>query len=435
MDFIYVMLITTTFFIFLCVVFKSAGINFVGRKSHPLTLFVVMQFCILSLPGVILISFLGFESKRYAGIDETIKSSVGYWYVYSLFVYFFILFLLLKSFRCVWYDKFVAEKIDNKCNDDLFNIVLFMALILFVLKIVFSKPAPLWYLMLGDAHTAYAVRVDMQLNHEKYYIPYISKFISQYLVYQFYFCLYYFVFAVKKNKRMFLGVMLSFVIAAIECLYDTQKAPFIFMLVGALFIFYLKKQSFLKVTLPVLMIFFVLIVMQSVVSDSDLLVGVNHAVDRFILGQNQGFYHIINSINPDPKYWFNGFYFIKQLGVEVSRADVDVLPYTIYKDSEIVNVNSYYLGEAWSMFGVLGLILSPFIVAIMTFVYVKVIDLLIGNEALMTIPFMVYFIPTINVQQSFNYFLYSKSFCLSLLLFLMTIVIIKSIFFAIARSK
>jgi oligosaccharide repeat unit polymerase len=411
----------------LCKVFKVADIEFLGDKAHPFSLFIIMQFCILSLPGVILISFFNFESRRYVGIDESLRASIGYWYLYSVFVYFSVAFMLFYFFRCNWYSRYIAERINNKENNVLFGIVLCLAITLFLLKVIFSKPAPLWYLLLGDARTAYIVRVDMQLNHDKYYIPYVSKFISQYLVYQFYFCLYYCFFALKKSNKLYFGLVLSFIMATIECLYDTQKAPFIFMLVGALFIFYLKKQSFLKTVFPVLFIFLIVIVMQSVVSGSDLSVGLSHAVDRFILGQNQGFYHIINSINPDPKYWFNGFYLTKQLGLEVSRADVDVLPYTIYKNSDIVNVNSYYLGEAWSMFGFLGLVISPFVVAIMTFVYVKVIDLLIGDEALMTIPFMIYFVPTINVQQSFNYFLYSKSFCLSLFLFIVTIVLVKAI--------
>ncbi|WP_160317087.1 hypothetical protein, partial [Trabulsiella odontotermitis] len=104
-------------------------------------------------------------------------------------------------------------------------------------------------------------------------------------------------------------------------------------------------------------------ILQSFVTGADISESLTRAVDRFVLGQNQGFYHIINSIKPDEKYWFTGFFFVEQFGIIPSRADMDVIPYTIYAGSDIVNVNSYYMGEAWSMFGVMGLLFSPVIVA------------------------------------------------------------------------
>lgn len=426
MDLLYSLLIAGGVFFLLNVTFRYAGMNFTGALAHPFSLFVILQFCILSIPGVVIISFLGYQSNRYAGIDPQMNHTIGYWYIYSFLIYFSFLFVLMKYSGCSWYNKYIAKEIVSDDYHKVFYLVIAFAIALFIIKVSLSKVSPLWYLLLGDANKAYQVRVDMQLNHDKYYLPIVSKFISQYLIYQFYFCLYYFLFIKQKSKSLFVLLSISFFLACIESLYDTQKAPLIFLLVGAIFIIYLKKKNFLKITFPLVLIFIILIILQSFVGGSDLNTGVKHAIDRFILGQNQGFYHIINSIVPDQKYWFNGFYFINQFGIDVSRADVDVLPFTIYKNSSIVNVNSYYLGEAWSMFGTVGLVISPFIVSLVSFLYIKIIDLFIGNEPLFTIPFMIYFIPSMNIQQSFNYFLYSKAFLLSFSLFLLSVLMIKA---------
>ncbi|MFL4183044.1 hypothetical protein, partial [Escherichia coli] len=84
--------------------------------------------------------------------------------------------------------------------------------------------------------------------------------------------------------------------------------------------------------------------------------------------------HIINKITPNEKYWFTNFYFVERLGITPARADVDIIPYLNYVSSlDIVNVNSYYLGEAWSMFGYYGLILSPILVGGAMFIFVKII--------------------------------------------------------------
>ncbi|TOM79142.1 hypothetical protein CGH69_24090, partial [Vibrio parahaemolyticus] len=65
-------------------------------------------------------------------------------------------------------------------------------------------------------------------------------------------------------------------------------------------------------------------------------------------------------------------------GIYPEHADVDVLPYIYNNYTNIVNSNSYFLGQAWSMFGTVGLIISPFCVGFFIYTVVKVIDKIIG---------------------------------------------------------
>lgn len=425
------------FFLVLAYFFKKIGLRLKGPKAHPFALSVIIQFCIFSLPGVILISFLGYDSGRYYGISNEAKFYIGCWYIYSLLIYFVVVYLLCGVFKLRNYNRYVAQEICYERHIVYVTITLLLAVLFMAAKLFFSKKAPLFYLLNGDSVGAYAARVDIQTNPQLYYIPYFSNIISLLIIFQFYFIFYFYVFTSRRPKKLHVYLMVSFLIAMIECLYETQKAPVIFLLFGALFIVYLRKSNIMRIAIPLGAIAFLMILLQSTVSGTDLNEGFNSAADRFLLGQNQGFYHIINSITPDSKYWFTNFYFVERLGVTPARADVDVIPFLNYVSGlDIVNVNSFYLGEAWSMFGYYGLLFSPFIVAFVMFIMVKVLDVLIGFNAAFFIPFAIYILPELRINQSFTYFLYGKDFVFrTILMFVLYYLIVATSSLFMARRR
>lgn len=411
MELIIALCISFIFFIVLAALYKKIGINLSGEKTHPFALSVIIQFCIFSLPGVIIISFLGYSSARYYGISDANRLTIGLWYVYSLAMYFLTFFILAGCFKFKNYSNYAGEPLRYSNNIIHIKVALFLSILFLAVKLFFSKKAPIFFLLEGDFSGAYAARVDIQTNPQLYYIPYFSNLISLLLIFQFYFVFYFYIFADRKNRKMIFFVLLSFCIAATECLYETQKAPIIFLMFGALFIIYLRKNAIMKIAIPIGGVAFIVILLQAIVTGTGLEESLNSAADRFLLGQNQGFYHIINSIIPDSKYWYTNFYFVERLGIQPARADVDVIPYLNYVAGlDIVNVNSYYLGEAWSMLGYGGLLISPFIVAAAMFTFIKCLDLLIGFSPLFFIPYSIYIIPELRINQSFTYFLYGKDF-------------------------
>lgn len=425
MEIFIALFISLLILLFLYKLFDNTPLNFLGPKSHPFGLFVFIQFIVVSVPGVILISFLQYGSERYYGISEYNRFTIGIWYLYTFVMLFFCLYLLIRYGGLNWYKKSVGVTLGYEKYSKYFYMLIFISFMFLLLKLALSKPAPIYYLILGDIDKAYQTRIDMQLNPSEYYIPYFSRFITMFIIYQFYFCFYFYMFASKKKAIMRVLIVFSFIMAALEALYDTQKAPLVFVLLGALFIYQLRNRNIFKLLVPGALLVATVVILQSLVTGADFSESMNKAVDRFILGQNQGFYHILNSIIPNEKYWFNGFFFIEQFGIEPARADMDVLPYTIYAGTDIVNVNSYFMGEAWSMFGYYGILFSPFVVALMIFIYLKIIDLYIGVEPAFGVPFMIYFVPEIRVQQSFTYFLYSKTFVLSFVLFIAIVYTVK----------
>jgi oligosaccharide repeat unit polymerase len=412
--------------VLLTAIYKKAGMSLNGKNVHPFALSIIIQFCIFSLPGVIVVSFLGYDSARYYGISESTRIYIGLWYVYSLLIYFTVFFILASVFRLKNYNRNISHPLSYDKHMVYVTILLFLSIIFLFTKLFFSRKAPIFYLLDGDYAGAYIARVDIQKYPQYYYIPYVSNVMSLLMIFQFYFIFYFYVFSTKKTFKLTCYILISFIIAVIECLYETQKAPIIFLMFGALFIIYLKKNKIIRIIAPLGIIVFFIILLQSTVSGTDLNEGFNSAADRFLLGQNQGFYHIINSITPDSKYWFTNFYFVERLGGTGARADVDVIPFLNYVTSlDIVNVNSYYLGEAWSMFGYYGLLISPVVVALSMFVFIKVLDVLIGVSASFFIPYAIYIIPEFRINQSFTYFLYGKDFVfrtiLMLIIFIMVI--------------
>ncbi|GKV76993.1 hypothetical protein PEC106568_21670 [Pectobacterium carotovorum subsp. carotovorum] len=434
MEIIISMIISCVFYWLLIKIYKLSNVQLTGDKTHPIALFFIIQFCIFSLPGVIIISFFGHDSPRYWGINTDLKFEIGLWYIYSIVIFIIITLFFLKLFNVRFYDKFVSRELNFNSIEKKINIILFISILSLGLNLFFSKTPPLFYLIKGDVEMAYSARFDMQTNPQDYYLPYISNFVSLLLTYQFYFICYCYVFSNKKSSFFKICLLISFIISAINCLYETQKAPLIYLLLGGVFIFYLKRQKINKLIISFFTIAIIATLLQSFVVDVGFFDAIDSSADRFLLGQNQGFYHIINSVTPDEKYWFSGFYFIERLGITTSRADVDIVSYLdFYKGTDVVNVNSYYLGEAWSMFGYYGLIFSPFIVAISFSLFIKIIDFLIGVNSVFFLPYAIYLIPEFRINQSFNYFLYGKEFVFKLIMVFFIISIVT--FFAKIRLK
>lgn len=405
--------------------YHSSGIHLKGPSAHPLSLLIIVQFCIFSFPGVIGISFFGVDSLRYYGISNEMKIEIGLWYIYSVVIFICTNITFLRCFNIHSYQANVGKVIEFKFVKKQIFIILFFAIFSLLAKLAFSKTPPLLYLLSGNAEMAYNARIDIQTNPQDYYLPYISNIVSLLSVYQFYFIFYLYVFTNSKPRGSIILLSLSFLLALIECLYETQKAPLVFLLLGIVFIYYLKKQTITKLFVMFVVLAFCVVMLQAFVIDSDMTLAFESSIDRFIFGQNQGFYHIINSIKPDEKYWFSSFYFIERLGISPSRADVDVIPYLdVYKNVDIVNVNSYYLGEAWSMFGYYGLLFSPFIVGFCTALFIKIIDLLIGFNPIYFIPYSIYIIPEFRINQAFNYFLYGKEFVFKTLMVILIVAIV-----------
>ncbi|HDZ8979843.1 TPA: hypothetical protein RUY06_001730 [Aeromonas veronii] len=412
----YASLLVTIFFAFILKkIYKLSNVSLWGDEAHPIGLFYIIQIFIFSMPGVLMISFMGIKSIRYDGISDVKLLEIGGWYFYALIIMSFVLCVSFKALNMKSYNKAI-KNIDEFYVSNYWSGAVVLIWLCFICTLaqffLFEKPS-IYYLFKGDALVAYQSRVDMQTNPSKYYPPFIRTFFVFINIYQSYITLFIYKGLVNRGKKHSFYLLGSIMIAIYHSFYETQKAPFIMLLMGLIFIMQLYTKN-TKNTIGYMVLLLVSsILITSVIMDLDINSAIEGVFDRVLLGQNQGFYHIINAISPNEKYLFQDFYFAESLGIKVARADIDVLPYIYGDRDDVVNVNSFFLGQAWSMFGLLGLIISPFVVGIVIALIIKIIDVLISHDRVIFVPFMIYMIPSLSVNQSFTQFLYGKYFIIN----------------------
>lgn len=398
----------------LSAIFSYIKIPIFGYKAHPLGLFFLIQIFVFSLPGVFFKSFIDVSSFRYDGINNSTILFIGVIYLYSIFSIMILVPFFLKIFKCNSYSLYFGN-IDNKFNYELISkVYILIGLLCMLFHIYMIKDVPLIKALSGDIRGAYLARVDMQNNPDDYKIPYVSNLLSIFMLYQFLFT--YYLWRIG-NKTRLIYLLLSFIIAFYSITYDIQKYKFIILLISLVFMDTAISGKYRSLLFKSLFIIFALFQLYIwTMPESDNLEFI--IMDRIIFAQNQGFYHMINALTPSDKYWSDGFYFVKRLGLIVEKPDVDVVPYIYGYNAPVVNVNSFFLGQAWAMFGYIGLIFSPIIVSLSISLMVKILDFLVSKLSVFTIPFMFMIIPTMKLNQSFSYFLYGKEYLTNMILFL-----------------
>ncbi|MFM1703589.1 hypothetical protein ACJ5ZS_21665 [Aeromonas salmonicida] len=421
------LLVTIVFAVILKKLYKFSNVALWGSGAHPIGLFYIIQIFIFSMPGVLMISFMGVQSIRYDGISGPKLLEIGGWYFYALMIMSFVLCVSFRIFNISSYNtaiRNINKFYVNNYWSGAVVLIWFCLICTLIQFFLFEKPS-VYYLFKGDALVAYQSRVDMQTNPSKYYPPFIRTFLVFINIYQSYITLFIYKGLVNRSKKHGIYLLVSIVIAIYHSFYETQKAPFIMLIMGLIFIMQLYTKSTKNTIGYIAFLFVISILTTSVIMDLDINSAIEGVFDRVLLGQNQGFYHIINVISPNEKYLFQDFYFAESLGIKVARADIDVLPYIYGDRDDVVNVNSFFLGQAWSMFGLLGLIMSPFIVGIVIAMIIKIIDVLISYDRVIFVPFMIYMIPSLSVNQSFTQFLYGKYFIINFVYVILVFVLFK----------
>uniref|UniRef100_UPI003A96C48C hypothetical protein n=1 Tax=Psychromonas sp. TaxID=1884585 RepID=UPI003A96C48C len=165
---IYLTIMTLSF-----LMFKIFKVKIFGVGSHPIGLFILVQFFVFSLPGVLLVSFGGFESSRYAGISVGKLQEIGFWYLYSYFVFIICICVFYKLGGVKNYKNYLGEK--NKIDvEKQVAILLFLSAIIFIVKLIILGETPLILALRGEVYRANILRTEFQNNLSANQIPYVE---------------------------------------------------------------------------------------------------------------------------------------------------------------------------------------------------------------------------------------------------------------------
>ena len=197
--------------------------------------------------------------------------------------------------------------------------------------------------------------------------------------------------------------------------YELQKAPVFIFIFGLIFIHSFHRGLSWKifVILPILVIgllglnayFF------DITEFEDIAFLIEKVVTRLFIMQNQGMYYIVEHISPDFKWLKNGAILSSVFFSDIpQRADGVVMEKMYGYAPSNVNMNTYFLGQAYSIAGTIGMVISSFIMGSHLCLYLVIFKKLYQKNIAFFMPlsvvFYLFFIP---INQGFNSFLYGRN--------------------------
>jgi hypothetical protein len=391
-----------------------------GWYSYTLPFFVLQIFTLTYLGSFIAFfmksSFLRLEQVSYESIS-IFMAAISY----SIFVLFFVFILYVD----LSWKKKIGTGYTNKNIKSLFNksrmltdlqlVFIFLLLFVYIAYKYFSfyYQSPLYFLISGEVLKAAEARYLIQTGINSVDIKYVSKVIE---ILGFYLVLYTFIlYKIKGNKYYLYSFLLSLALVCSNLIFDAQKAPLVIIFSCLFFVSVSIQRKFTSVIIFILLILSSIIFVSYISSDNesfnfDIIISV---LDRAFIGQNQGMYYIFDYLNVtynDIIEWLTSDNYTPADQLVVSHMDFYA------GNPNIVNVNTYYLGEAWFSFGWVGLLLAPIIVSFVFILFLASFDYLLSKNFSLYFPLALYTASTIPLSRSF-YQMISLKFLIYVVLF------------------
>ena len=366
-------------FIFICVSFISAGIAYVliyvhsgNNLSINFTTFWFLNFILFCFIGCIWVTS-GLADDSYFVLPISSNSTVKLWGGYlSLWggVAPFYIFIMFSNLF------FNSKKIAiNRCStilvekSDIFaiNTLMVVSVILFIYYIYSTYPSPLGLALSGGDAVAIASR-RIQVTKD------LSQIANTYLIYTGMLLVvlvsYAYVAICYVNNKYYLVKWVSIFIACVYLLLNGEKAPLVYYIIGLFVASHFargseKKISLMFVLLSVLIVFLIYYILVS----QDVNKIVMLILDRVFIAQLIAVYLSLEHYSPIGDIGFSSLSNIltKILSLDTAEPASAVLMSVYYPEMLELggwNVNGIYIHEAWANFGLLGVILAPFVVGV-----------------------------------------------------------------------
>lgn len=389
--------------------------------SAPL---IFYQLIFSTFIGVLLVYLSFLEPIRLESISDDTKETVFVFVFYSVMIILIGYCLFIKFFSInsalLRYDINVDE-IKTLIRVGIFFIG-FYTLFKFVLNYSVS---PLVSLIKGDFVNAALLRAAIQKRELSVDLAYIGKIAYLFCFYLPIASLY--TYLGTKNKVFIKYFIISLIISVPNLMFDIQKAPMLILVMGFFFAYiqFYRASVSMIIKLSLLMLFLILFYGFFMGKEGGLNEVVISIMDRLLVGQNQGMYYFYQYYPPSLQGVFSDLPFSELLGVREPKPDELILPY-IYKDlTNLVNSNTFFIGEAWAFFSWEGVFIVPWIVVLILSFYLYFFRFLIIKNHYIWWPASLVFFATIPINQSLQFILYQKYFFYFLFFLIIPIIFIK----------
>jgi len=382
-------------------------------KSLPFILVPLMMYKLLFTVwlGTIL-TYFNFEiSQRLNIITIDIKEIIFYIVTYSLFILYIFFYFIIKKKHNIKRERnsFYESKYDKRHIRLSITIIVFLSIYILYLFIFDMNKLPIIYALNGDFLHAQLLRMQIQTHTIQIGIVYLSKvvfFQSLFLPIFLFIKL-----LTSKRKIFYFLFFISLAYSSFLLVLDMQKSYIILLLLLLSFIYLYFRGINIKLFLISISLLIAIssIISMVMVKDNNY-EGLLYILDRIIFGQNQGMYYMLQFYEPSTKAALSDFYFSSSLGLDYVKPDEFILKY-IYADiTNLVNANTYYIGESWSYYGAYGLLFTPFIIVFILILYYLFFIKLAKYDFVLYSSLGLIFFSTLPIDQSLQFIIYQKYF-------------------------
>ncbi len=409
-------------FVFFALVFVTLKLRYSPLSPNDgsvLFLHAVYVLFFSTFVGAFLAGFDLISFSRIESIEPIVKMNV-----YIAVLYSFIIILITYIFYSILSEKllflragfFSKENVyffyeNNSARVDRFLLisVSILSFYTFIKYLLYFKSSPLYFLLSGDVIQAAYSRMEVQTGLVKLDLPYISKYIE--ISCYFTTILSFIIKVVSRRMLSALIFYLSITVSFFYLFFEVEKSPFIYLLLMIIMVkIFIEGVSYKTFIYLFLFLFFLILMYVFVMGgDSNSVTIFLRILDRVVIGQNQAMFYMFQFFEPDLTGVFTDFYFSSSLGLDEIKPDVRVLPYIYSDTSHLINSNTFFLGEAWSFLGVIGVIFSPFIVSFSILFYLLFFSYFI-NRVIVLWPLGFVFFTILPINQSLQFIMYQKFF-------------------------
>lgn len=400
--------------------FKIVGVKFVGQKSNPFGLFVAINFFLMSLPGIILVFSPYVDTILNVGMFSVSSSTIDY-VTYSFFISLLIFIVMLLGTSYIFNGFYIPSNLESTFHQKdaarrfivISTTLSIIFLIALFLKIGINN-IPILVSFSGDITTAQILKAQL-ITGELSKLPETINQIFRILIPLTAYMAadqYYSNNTIRKNKIFFI---LSFITAFIYYSYELQKAPVFVFIFGLMFIYTYHRGLSWKIFLILPLLVVALLGVNAFYFDitdfDDLVFLVEKVSNRLFIMQNQGMYYIVEHITPSFDYLKNDAILSSYIFSEIpQRADATVMEIMYGYAESNVNMNTYFLGQAYSIAGTLGIVLGSMVIGFHLCSYLVIFKKLYKRNISFFMPlsvvFYLFFVP---INQGFNSFLFGRN--------------------------
>lgn len=415
-SFLFILFVFTSIAVYLS---NRFAIKLIGKYSHPLGALFFLKIFFTSAIGIMLVSgeYLDNNNNIIEGVKDASIINVTIAFLYSYLIFFLMIFLVFIISKKIDLQKYHTILRESELSKNVLFVYFMLVVMLIYSGYIFymsNGNLPILLLISGEGSTAVNTlkalfltdQMDIRIPYFDLLIKIIFPFSSLYILNLIY--------SQKLDNIKHLKILfyISLLLNLFYLTHDGQKAPFFILLImiGFLYMYYhgIKTKIIILGLLALIGLQQFFVASFSITESSDTLME-DPFFQRLIIGQSEGMYYMDDWITPNTEYVKHAIPLINKFDTSLTkRADAELMIMKFGVTDIHVNMNTYYLGEAYSMFGVAGYILAPLVVSLSIIIYILIFLKLYKVDYLFFLPISIVFFFNIPITQAFYPFLFQK---------------------------